>query len=47
MQDFVSVVIAFCACLYGQQHAKRKTERIIAELQDGEAGDYSSETQSG
>jgi putative resolvase len=40
VQDFVSIVTSFCACLYGQRRSKRKTERIIAELQNhGEEGD--------
>ncbi|MHC1733378.1 MAG: IS607 family transposase [Bacteroidales bacterium] len=33
VQDFVSIVTSFCARLYGQRGSKRKTERIIAELQ--------------
>ena len=33
IQDFVSIVTSFCARLYGQRRSKRKTERIIAELQ--------------
>jgi predicted site-specific integrase-resolvase len=32
VQDFVSIVTSFCARLYGQRRAKRKTEQIIAEL---------------
>jgi len=36
IQDFVSVVTSFCARLYGQRGSKRKTERIIAELQKDE-----------
>jgi predicted site-specific integrase-resolvase len=35
IQDFVSIVTSFCARLYGQRRSRRKTERIIAELQDG------------
>jgi putative resolvase len=35
-QDFVSIVTSFCARLYGQRSSKRKTERIIAELQKDE-----------
>ncbi len=35
IQDFVSIVTSFCARLYGQRRSKRKTERIIAELQIG------------
>lgn len=38
VQDFVSIVTSFCARLYGQRGSKRKTERIIAELQSGEGG---------
>lgn len=36
IQDFVSIVTSFCARLYGQRPSKRKTERIIAELQNEE-----------
>ena len=42
VQDFVSMVTSFCARLYGQRRSKRKTERIIAELQ-GEEGDHTSQ----
>jgi len=35
IQDFVSIITSFCARLYGQRRSKRKTERIIAELQNG------------
>ncbi len=31
--DLVAIVYSFCARLYGQRRAKRKTERITAELQ--------------
>ena len=44
VQDFVSIVTSFCARLYGQRGSKRKTERIIAELQHGEEGDHPSQT---
>lgn len=43
VQDFVSIVTSFCARLYGQRRSKRKTERIIAELQNGEEGDHTSQ----
>ncbi len=43
IQDFVSIVTSFCARLYGQRRSKRKTERIIAELQDGEKGNHTPE----
>ena len=34
MQDFVSLVTSFCARLYGQRRSKRKTEKLIKELQN-------------
>jgi putative resolvase len=46
IQDLVSIVTSFCARLYGQQRSKRKTERIIAELQN-EEGDHPSQTRPG
>jgi len=42
VQDFVSIVTSFCARLYGQRRSKRKTERILAELQ-GEESDHISQ----
>ena len=36
MQDFVSIVTAFCARRYGQRRSRRKAERILAELQNNE-----------
>lgn len=33
MSDFVSVVTSFCARLYGQRRNKRRTEKLIQELQ--------------
>jgi|SRR5688572_20212734 putative resolvase len=33
LSDLVAIVYSFCARLYGQRRAKRKTERITAELQ--------------
>ena len=44
IQDFASIVTAFCARLYGQRRSKRKTERIIAELRNGEKSDHASQT---
>ena len=32
MQDFVSIITSFCARLYGKRRTKRKTEKIIGEL---------------
>ena len=39
VHDFVSIVTSFCARLYGQRRSKRKTERILAELQTEELHD--------
>jgi predicted site-specific integrase-resolvase len=36
MQDFVSIITSFCARLYGLRRSKRKTEKIIKELQGNE-----------
>lgn len=33
VQDFVSIITSFCARIYGQRKSKRKTEKIIAELE--------------
>lgn len=33
IQDFVSVITSFCARLYGQRRSRRKTERLIKELE--------------
>ena len=32
LADLVSIIYSFCARLYGQRRAKRKTEKIVAEL---------------
>jgi len=34
MTDFAAVITSFCARLYGQRRAKRKTEKIIADLEN-------------
>ena len=34
--DFVSVITSFSARIYGQRRSKRKTERLIAELEKNE-----------
>ena len=34
MQDFVSLVTSFCARLYGNRRSKRKTEKLIKELEN-------------
>lgn len=33
IQDFVSVITSFCARIYGQRRNRRKTEKLIRELQ--------------
>lgn len=32
IQDFISIITSFCARIYGQRRCKRKTEKIIDEL---------------
>jgi predicted site-specific integrase-resolvase len=34
IQDFTSIITSFCARIYGQRRSKRKTEKIIAELNE-------------
>lgn len=34
IQDFVSVITSFCARIYGQRRSRRKTEKLIKELQN-------------
>jgi len=34
MQDFISIITSYCARIYGLRRSKRKTEKIIAELQN-------------
>lgn len=34
MQDLVSIIYSFSARMYGQRRAKRKTEKIVKELQE-------------
>lgn len=36
IQDFVSVITSFCARLYGQRRSRRKTEKLIKELEKSE-----------
>lgn len=38
VQDFVAVIYSFAAKLYGLRRAKRKTEKILKELQEAENG---------
>jgi predicted site-specific integrase-resolvase len=39
LADLVAIVYSFTARLYGQRRAKRKTERIVAELQEKDEQD--------
>lgn len=39
VQDFVSIITSFCARLYGQRRTKRKTERLIRELEGKDSGE--------
>jgi putative resolvase len=40
MGDFVAIVTSFCARLYGRRRAKRKTEQVLAALQqNGSSGE--------
>ena len=34
IQDFVSIITSYCAKIYGKRRSKRKTEKLIKELQD-------------
>lgn len=33
MEDLASIITSFCARLYGLRRAKRKTQKLIADLQ--------------
>lgn len=37
MGDFVAIITSFCARLYGRRRAKRKTEQVLAALQQNGA----------
>jgi predicted site-specific integrase-resolvase len=39
MSDFAAVITSFCSRLYGLRRAKRKTEKIIAELKKEKEGE--------
>ncbi len=45
MGDFVAIIISFCARLSGHRRAKRKTEQVLAALQQN--GSESSESKAG
>ena len=34
IQDFISIITSFCARIYGQRRSRRKTEKIIKELEE-------------
>lgn len=34
IQDFISIITSFCAIIYGQRRSKRKTEKLIKELEN-------------
>ncbi len=36
LADLISIIDSICLRLYGQRRAKRKTEKIVAELEKGE-----------
>jgi len=42
MADFAAVITSFCSRLYGLRRAKRKTEKLIAELQKNGENDATS-----
>ena len=46
MSDFVSIITAFCARLYGRRRAKQKTEQVLAALQQN-GFEHESETREG
>lgn len=36
IQDFISIITSFCARIYGNRRSKRKTEKIIQQLNESE-----------
>jgi len=44
LEDLVAIIYSFCSRLYGQRRCKRKTERLIAELQTDEESPDPSKT---
>ena len=34
MMDLISIITSFCARIYGKRRSTRKTERLIAELEN-------------
>ena len=43
IQDFISIINSFCARIYGLRRSKRKTEKIIKELEDSKEPDLETE----
>lgn len=39
MTDFVSIITSFCSRLYGQRRTKRRTEKLIKELENDKDGE--------
>jgi putative resolvase len=39
LADLTSIIYSFCARLYGQRRAKRKTEALVRALEAGEGAD--------
>jgi len=36
MEDFISIITSFCARIYGNRRSKRRTEKIISELESSD-----------
>jgi putative resolvase len=47
MGDFVAIITSFCARLYGRRRAKRKTEQVLAALQQSGSEGSESKTRHG
>ena len=35
IQDFISIITSYCARIYGKRRSRRKTEKLVEELQNG------------
>jgi predicted site-specific integrase-resolvase len=42
LQDLISIITSFCSRIYGLRRSKRKTEKLIAELQANGGDDEAS-----
>lgn len=47
MGDFVVIITSFCARLYGRRRAKRKTEQVLAALQQNGSASRESKARHG